>query len=600
MQGILLTGMPYAGKSTAGKEVADLLGFQFFDGDTEIEKLHPDRQRYLDENGDDAYIDMEAKVIMGLPLKKVVHAPGGSIIYSKDVKSRLKDCFKVYLKVSLDVLKERITDDDRRGIVRLKHKGIGALYAERERLFNEYFDATLAVDGLDPDAVARAIVSLYALHNLTTEKRGMRYVSTNSHSTASFSEAMKLGLAPDKGLFVPETIPSFPAERLRLMRHLTYPQTAFVVMRQFADIPDDGLRKMCEDAYTFDVPIEGHEDITIARMDRGPTASFKDFAAQLLSRMMTHAADGRKLAILTATSGDTGGAVAAAFKGLPHAQVAILMPLGEVTDTQRRQMTTAGGNITAVCVKGTFDDCQALAKRAFSEMKGLSSANSISVGRLLPQVAYHFYVWGRSGADTIVVPSGNLGSLVAGIIAKRMGLPVRFIAAVNANDEVPRFFSSGSYAPVVPSKACISNAMNIGNPSNLARLVWLYDGRMDEKGNILKQPDMEAMKKDILAVSITDDETREAIKDAYAKGIVLEPHGAVGYAAVQKLSSRGLGKAVLLETAHPVKFPRELKAAGVPFTVPLSLAGLEKLEEHYLTIEPDFGELRKIIGRMQQ
>jgi threonine synthase len=212
-------------------------------------------------------------------------------------------------------------------------------------------------------------------------------------------------------------------------------------------------------------------------------------------------------------------------------------------------------------------------------------------------MVYYFYIWSRTKADTRVVPSGNFGNLVAGLFAKRMGLPARFIAAVNENDEVPRFLETGKYEPIAPSRKCISNAMNVGNPSNLARLVWLYGGRMNETGKLEKGPDMKNLNEDILSASITDMETREAIKEAYRKGIVLEPHGAVGWAAVQKLSrSRNLGKVVLLETAHPAKFPEELDKLGVRYAIPESLERIDSLKEDYVTISPDLEELKRIIS----
>ena len=594
MQGILLIGMPYVGKSTIGRAIAKILGFGFHDGDDYIEKIHPDRQKFLDEHGDEKYIEMEGQVICTLPKEDSILAPGGSIIYSEESKDYLKDCFKVYLDAPLHVIEKRITEIDKRGIVKLKRMGLNGLYDERKELFRNYCDVSILADGKDPLEIARHIVRHYALHQLGGNKSDIGYVSTNGASKASFSDALSQGLAPDRGLFVPTSIPAFTSDQIALMKHLPYSQIAFCVVRQFANIPDKELLRMCEQAYTFDIPIENHDGLHIARMDQGPTASFKDFAAQLLSRMMRHSIKG-DITLLTATSGDTGGAVGAAFSGLDKVKAIILMPENEVTDLQRRQMTTIGKNITAIRVRGKFDDCQALAKQAFSEIKGLSSANSICIGRLIPQVVYYFYIHSRTGCNTFAVPSGNFGNLVSGLIAKRMGLPVRFVAAVNENDEVPRYFHMGNYKAVVPSRTCISNAMNVGNPSNLARLVWLYGGKMDEKGNVSVKPDMEKMKKDILTISITDEETKKAIKDAYAKGIVLEPHGAVGYAALGKLTNEKLGKTVLLETAHPAKFPEELDKLGINYTMPKSMQGLDKLKEHYLTINNDFEELKKIL-----
>ena len=612
MQGILLIGMPGVGKSSLGKKVAELLGFTFFDGDEEIMKAYPDIpdiQEYLDVHGDEEYIKMEGDVVSGLPREDTVLSPGGSIIYSRKCRECLGCCFKVFLDASLQTIKKRLTNVDRRGIVYLKKLGLDALYEQREKLYRPYADVIFDTEKGSEDGIAKAIVAAYSVQRLAGEKVHVEYRSTNGKSEAPFTQAMMQGLAPDKGLFVPEKIPAFSAEELGLMKNMDYPQLAYVIMRRFADIDDDSLRSMCEQAYssgleggftnrlqTDIIPIESHGDVSIARLDQGPTCSFKDFGAQLLSRMMEHAARSRKLVILTATSGDTGGAVAAAFHGR-NARAVILMPAQEITARQRRQMTTLGGNVTAVLVRGKFDDCQALAKKAFAEIPGLTSANSINIGRLLPQTVYYFYIWSRTNADTIIVPSGNFGNVVAGLLAKRMGLPARFAAAVNENDEVPRFLETGRYEPIAPSKRCISNAMNVGNPSNLARLVWLYGGRMAETGRLEKAPDMERMRGDMDCVSVTDEETREGIKEAYKKGIVLEPHGAVGWAAVRKLSrSKNLGKVVMLETAHPAKFPEELDRLGVKYAIPESLKKIDSLKEDYVTIDPDLEELKGIIS----
>ncbi|MFH1182469.1 MAG: threonine synthase [Candidatus Woesearchaeota archaeon] len=595
MKGILLIGMPGSGKSDVGRKVAEKLGFAFFDGDTEIEKKYPDRQRFLDTYGDDAYIQMEGEVVANLPLEDSVLAPGGSIIYSEKAKNYLSKCFKVFLDISLDKVKERLADKiDARGIVRLKKLGLDKLYSERKPLFKAYADSVINRDDKDRESSAEEIVNAYCMHQLTRQKVPVKYVSTNGGSTASFTEALLQGLAPDKGLFVPESIPCFTGEEIRLMGHIDYTQLAFIMMRQFVDIEDNALREMCKQAYDFGLPIEKHGSLFIARFDQGPSASFKDFAGQLLARMMDYVAEKRdkKLIILTATSGDTGGAVAAAFSKVRAAKTIILMPAYEITERQRRQMTTVA-NAAAVLVKGKFDDCQALAKKAFAEIPGLSSANSINIGRLLPQIVYYFYIYSRTGAGVMCVPSGNFGNLVAGLIAKRMGLPVKFIAAVNENDEFPRFLESGKYVAVAPSRRCLSNAMNVGNPSNLARLIWLYGGKMDDKGKILVMPDMEKLREDVASVSITDKETTEAIREAYKKGIVLEPHGAVGFAAIEKLNKPGV--TVLFETAHPAKFPEELDALGISYPTHVALARLDRLKEHYVEIMPNMMELKKVI-----
>jgi threonine synthase len=311
--------------------------------------------------------------------------------------------------------------------------------------------------------------------------------------------------------------------------------------------------------------------------------------------------------ILTATSGDTGSAVAHAFHNVDRISMVVLFPIKEVSDRQRKQMTTLGGNVTVIGVDGQFDDCQALVKRAFvdPELKRIrfSSANSINIGRLLPQSVYYLYAWAKLQEDNeaavISVPSGNFGDICGGLIARKMGLPVgRFVIATNANDEFPKFVATGRYDKIVPSRVCISNAMNVGHPSNLPRLVALYGGVMDEQGKVSKEPDFAALRSDIYSVSIDDEETRQAIKDAWRKyKTMLEPHGAVGWAGLERyLSSldpsvsRSLPLAISIETAHPAKFPEEIQhLLGVDPPLPPSLAGLDAKPEHYEKGPNDYG-----------
>ncbi|HLC61121.1 MAG TPA: threonine synthase [Candidatus Nanoarchaeia archaeon] len=601
MQGILLIGMPYVGKSTIAKKIAEILGFEVFDGDTEIEKVHPDRQKYLDNNGDEKYIEMEADIVTKLPLYNSVLAPGGSILYSEKARYSLQPCFKVYLSASLETIKNRVTEIDKRGIVRLKKVGLDNLYAERKNIYQFYRDIELDAENNKFDELAMKIVKAYCIKQLSKIKPDINYMSTNQNSKATFADALLLGIAPDKGLFVPDKFPEFSENEINLMKHLNYPELAFVILRQFVAVDDNKFMDMCKEAYQFDLPVKQYGDFSIARLDRGPSASFKDFAMQLLSRMMSYELKQKhkETIILTATSGDTGAAVACAFGNLHNLKSVILAPAQEITMVQRLQMTTAGDNVITVLVDGKFDDCQALAKKAFEEMPWLASANSINIGRLLPQIVYYFYIYSRIKSDTFVVPSGNFGNLVAGLIAKKMGLPIRFIAAVNENDEFPRMLETNNYTPLKPSRKCISNAMNIGNPSNLARLIWLYGGVMDEKGKIIKEPDFYQMKNDIASASVTDEETREAMRNAYSSGIVLEPHGAVGFAAMNKLKSSNLGHATLFETAHPAKFPEELNVLNIPFQIPESILKLEPAKEKYLTIKPDLEELKAIITNLK-
>jgi threonine synthase len=293
-------------------------------------------------------------------------------------------------------------------------------------------------------------------------------------------------------------------------------------------------------------------------------------------------------------------------------ETVILFPKGEVTDRQRKQMTTLGKNVHVLALDAKFDDCQALVKQAFADPElnklPLSSANSINIGRLIPQIVYYFYAWSRlhiAKDKKIIfsVPSGNFGDMMGGVFAMKMGLPVsKFIIATNENDEFPEFLASGIYNRIEPSRNCISSAMNVGHPSNLARLVDLYGGRMDEKGNISKPANMKEMQKDLYSVSITDEQTRKTIKEAYETfGVILEPHGAVGWAGLMsyikanpELDPDTL--CVSLETAHPAKFPAEImKILSINPELPDSLKGLEDLPETVFDIPNNYTDFREYL-----
>ena len=372
----------------------------------------------------------------------------------------------------------------------------------------------------------------------------------------------------------------------------------------------------------FPVPLERVEERRfVLRLDRGPTLSFKDFAARLMARLMAHALESEDhgLSILTATSGDTGGAVANAFFGLNGIRVLGLFPLEEITHRQRLQMTTLGGNVAAVGVEGKFDDCQRLVKEAFSdeELQGLhlTSANSINFGRLLPQSVYYAYAYTRLAAEGVIdppepvvfsVPCGNFGNLVGGVLARRMGVPIRrFIAAVNENDEFPRYLETGKYEKIEPSRKCISSAMNVGHPSNLARLVYFYGGVLDHTGRMVRTADLERMRRDFRAISVDDDTCRRVMKEAYEKyGLLLEPHGAVAWHALSVLGPEeesdpetGLRPVeISLETAHPAKFPEEVTAStGVEVEVPPELARLERRREEFAVLPPRYSALKEYL-----
>ncbi len=433
------------------------------------------------------------------------------------------------------------------------------------------------------------------------------------------ARALLVGQAADKGLFMPRPIPAMGRDLLARAGALPYPELAAAVLGLYTEgvFSSDALGEICEDAYDFDVPLERVDGSRhVLRLDQGPTASFKDFAARFMGRSLGRLVRerGQELLIITATSGDTGSAVANAFLGVAGIRVVVLFPIHEVSDRQRRQMTTLGGNITTIALETKFDDCQALAKRAFADpdLAGLhlSSANSINIGRLLPQAVYYVDAAARladvAGGEQVVfsVPSGNFGDLMGGLLAFRMGLPVeRFVVATNANDEVPRFLATGRYERVVPSRTCISNAMNVGHPSNFARVVDLYGGAMDEQGNMLAAPDLGRMRRELFGVSVDDAETRRTIADAYRRHhVILEPHGAAGWAGLEHFleaaPEHGGRTAVSLETAHPAKFPEEIRSiVGVDPAAPPSLRGLDALREHYLEMGSDYAAFKDLLVR---
>ncbi|MBW6490256.1 MAG: threonine synthase [Lentimicrobium sp.] len=444
-------------------------------------------------------------------------------------------------------------------------------------------------------------------------KNPLLYYSTNRQSPLlTFEKALLKGQAPDRGLYMPEKIPVLTTDQIMAMREMEYHEIASIVIGSFLkDVIDcEILKSLVRDAYNYEVPLQHVYDRKyVMRLDQGPTASFKDFAGRMMGRLMNHylAEQGGELLILTATSGDTGSAIANAFYGFENIKVLVLFPTGEVTSRQRKQMTTLGRNIQILGLDAKFDDCQTLVKQAFSDPDlahlSLSSANSINIGRLIPQIVYYFYAYSRlrnvSGNDEVVfsVPSGNFGDMMGGMLAGKMGLPVRkFVIATNENDEFPVFMKEQIYRKIEPSKNCISSAMNVGHPSNLARLFALYGGQLDEKGQMHSQPDIEQLRKDIFAVSVTDAETKNTIKQAWDKyQLLLEPHGAVGWCGLQEFIEQNPDAGhpdqlcISLETAHPAKFPEQIRdILGFDPELPPSLKGLEEKSEQYDLLENDY------------
>ncbi|MFX1256807.1 MAG: threonine synthase [Promethearchaeota archaeon] len=409
--------------------------------------------------------------------------------------------------------------------------------------------------------------------------KDIKFHSTNYNAPdVDFKTAILRGQALDKGLYMLNKIPKLKEELIFSFNNLDIKEISYIVLSKIigSTIPEKKFRNIIDNALNFEIPIEkiGRNDY-ICYLDRGPTCSFKDIGARHLARIMDYFLnfEKRNIVILTATSGDTGGAVAQAMYKMSRIKVVVLYPKYEISDLQRKQITTLGNNVIAIGINGKFDDCQKFVKMAFADKDlnhvNLSSANSINIGRLLPQIIYYFWSYSRvikdKGEKVIFsVPSGNFGNLMGGLIAYKMGLPIKkFISAVNENDEFPKFLETGIYKKVVPSKKCISNAMNVGHPSNLARLIDLYGGQMDESGRMHKVPSLEKIKNDIDSYSINDKLTKQTIFNFYKKyNKIIEPHGAVGWAALQiyrtKHPENNNYKSITLETADPAKFSDEI------------------------------------------
>ena len=439
--------------------------------------------------------------------------------------------------------------------------------------------------------------------------------STNGQSPAvNLRAALLQGQAPDRGLYFPKQFPRLTPDELAAFSRLPYHEIAFRVLSKFTDgiVPPAELAQMCAAAYNFPVPLEVVNYRTfLMRLDQGPTASFKDFAAQMMARLFGKflREENRQVTILTATSGDTGAAVAHAFHNIPGVRVIVLFPLAEVSESQRKLMTTLAGNVRTVAIDGKFDDCQAMVKQAFVDPAlqhiPLSSANSINIGRLLPQSVYYFYAASRvaSAGEPVVfaIPSGNFGDMMGCVVAKQMGLPVKkIICSVNANDAFPKFLASGGYQKISPSRNSLSNAMNVGHPSNLARLVAVYGGQMDETGKILQQPDLAALRRDIFSTSISDARTVTGIRDFWNQfQLLLEPHGSVAWQGFQDwIATEPLGNspAVIVETANPAKFPEEVeKVVGWAPDVPTNMLASLKLPEDFDRLTADYEQFRSYL-----
>lgn len=395
---------------------------------------------------------------------------------------------------------------------------------------------------------------------------GSRWVSTRGQSpSVPFIDALFAGTAPDGGLYVPDRLDPLPPDTLKRLASAELVEIGTTVGTHLlaGDITEDAMRRLVADALDFPIPLVQVTDrVWVLELFHGPTMAFKDVGARTQARLLHHFTDGTPLTILVATSGDTGSAVAQAFHRVPDATVFVLYPEGQVTDVQEAQMASLGDNITAVAVKGTFDDCQGLVKQAFGDDDlrkhvWLTPANSINLGRLLPQTFYYFLL-AKLGGPIVSVPSGNFGNLTAGLIAARLGLSVsRFVAATNVNDVVPEFLATGVYEPR-PSVRTVANAMDVGAPSNFERMRWMYGD------------DLERMRQDVAGAAFEDARVVAEIADVYKRhGYLLDPHGAIAWLGLQEhLERNPSAKGVFLATAHPAKF-REVVEPAIGRAVPL-------------------------------
>ncbi len=387
----------------------------------------------------------------------------------------------------------------------------------------------------------------------------MNYFSLNNNAPiATFETAVRKGLAPDKGLYFPEHIEPLEASFLDAIENYSNTEIAFQSIKQFIcpEIPENDLKQIISETLSFDFPVvEIEEGISTLELFHGPTMAFKDVGARFMARCLGYfnKDNNEEVTVLVATSGDTGGAVASGFLGVKGVRVVILYPSGKVSHVQEKQLTTLGQNITALEVDGTFDDCQDIVKRAFldddlTEKMALTSANSINIARWMPQMFYFLFAYKqlKSKNKPIVfsVPSGNFGNICAGMLAQKLGFPfAHFIASNNANNVVQRYFKTNTYSPL-PSIQTISNAMDVGNPSNFIRIQKLYDN------------DFEALKNNLSAYSFSDEQTKEALSAIYkGSGYIADPHGAVGYLGCKSYREKNpAAQTIFLETAHPTKF----------------------------------------------
>ena len=423
------------------------------------------------------------------------------------------------------------------------------------------------------------------------------YSTKNPTAFVSLKEAVFKGLPDDNGLFMPDFIKKLDDDFIKNLKNYSFQSIAFTVTRHLLRgiIPDEDLKILIERAIDFPAPVVKLDDAThVLELFHGPSLAFKDFGARFMAQLMSYfnQDDKRELVILVATSGDTGGAVAAGFYKTLGIKVVILYPSGKVSMLQEKQLTTLGENITALEVQGTFDDCQAMVKQAFLDKEltskiRLSSANSINIARLIPQSFYYFEAYKQvetHGKPLVFsVPSGNFGNLTAGLFAQKMGLPIsKFIAATNANDVVPQYLASGTYTPT-PSVPTLSNAMDVGNPSNFARMLDLYGSTWNN------------MKENIIGYAYDDATTKAAMREVKSTyNYVIDPHGAIAYLALKDYQKTHDAVGVILETAHPAKFLDDVESIlEQKIPIPERLASLADKKKEARLSSTDFGNFKE-------
>ena len=432
----------------------------------------------------------------------------------------------------------------------------------------------------------------------------MLYFSTNNkNEIANFKEATLNGLAPDNGLYFPQTIPLLNEDFIKNINEYSDEAIAYKVILPYVGdtIPADVLKNIVEETINFPIPlIKINEQIFSLELFHGPTLAFKDVGARFMSRCLGYFLKDqtKKVTVLVATSGDTGGAVAHGFYGVPNVEVIILYPSGKVSTVQEKQLTSLGKNIHALEVNGSFDDCQQMVKETFAHSADfnhlfLTSANSINVARWLPQQFYYFLAYkqwaDKNNPPVISVPSGNFGNICAGLLANTSGLPVKhFIAACNANDVIPQFFETDQYHPK-KTIATISNAMDVGNPSNFVRILQIFNHQVAD------------LKKKMTACSINDSETKAVLKKVYNSfHYLLDPHAAVGYAALENyLQKHPAQKGIVIETAHPVKFFDVVEPViHAPVTIPSAIQHQLTLPKKSILMENNTAALREFLLKM--